>query len=440
MNQKLNLTYRNIEKREIQQALELVKKVFNEFEAPTYSKEGCESFYQFIDYNSVLEMYENKKIRLYGCFDKYNIVGVVATRNESHIAMLFVDKEYHKKGIARKLVEDIIRIIKQNNLKLEKVTVNSSPYAKGFYKKLGFINTDQEQEKDGIKFIPMELSKLPEMWDLYDKNRKIIGSMYRKDVDLIKQGEYHIAVEAIIVNSRNEILISQRAPHKMYPFEWECNGGSILIGETSLQGILREIKEELGIVLDPKEGTLLRTIQDEEKHYFKDVWVFRKDVKIEEITFPDKEAIAAKWVTTEEIEKMKLEGNLGGTIKNTEEYYDKIKEFKPKQVYSYIGKEITVKIDRPLGSKHPKHDMVYPINYGYIPGTISGDGEELDCYILGVDEPVNEFKGTCIAVIYRLNDNDDKLIVVPTQKNYTDEEIRKQVEFQEKYFISEVIR
>lgn len=440
MDQKFKLTYRTIEKSEIPQALDLVKKVFDEFEAPTYSKEGCENFYQFIDYNNVLELYENKKIRLYGCLDRDNIIGVVATRNESHIAMLFVDKEYHKNGIARKLVEDIIRIIKQNNLKLEKVTVNSSPYAEGFYKKLGFINTDQEQEKDGIKFIPMELSKLPEIWDLYDADRKIIGSGYRKDWEMLKQGEYHIAVEAIIMNSKNEILISQRAKHKIEPLKWECNGGSILIGETSLQGMLREIKEELGIILDPKEAILLKTIQGDDKHYFKDIWVFKKEVNIEEITFPDKEAIAAKWVSMDEIEKMKLEGVLAGTITEIEKYYETIKKLQPRKAYSYIEKEVTVKVDRPLGSKHPKYDMVYPINYGYIPGTISGDGEELDCYILGVERSVNEFKGTCIAAIYRLNDNDDKLIVVPTGTGYTDEEIREQIEFQEQYFISEIIR
>lgn len=112
----------------------------------------------------------------------------------------------------------------------------------------------------------------------------------------------------------------------------------------------------------------------------------------------------------------------------------------PRESYSYIGKEVRVKVDRPLGSKHPKYDMVYPINYGYLPNTTSGDGEELDCYILGIDEPVDEFEGICIAVIYRRNDDDDKLIVVPRGKNYPDEEIRKQIKFQEQYFISEIIR
>ena len=100
----------------------------------------------------------------------------------------------------------------------------------------------------------------------------------------------------------------------------------------------------------------------------------------------------------------------------------------------YIGRKIHIKIDRPLGSKHPKHGFVYPINYGYVPNTVSADGEELDTYLLGVFEPVDEYDGKCIAVIHRTNDNDDKLIVVPSDKNYSCDAIEALVEFQEKYF------
>ena len=106
----------------------------------------------------------------------------------------------------------------------------------------------------------------------------------------------------------------------------------------------------------------------------------------------------------------------------------------------YLGKTLEVKIDRPLGSKHPKHGFIYPINYGYIPNTISGDGEELDCYVLGTYEPLETFKGKCIAIIHRLNDNDDKLIIVPENKFFSNNEIRVLTEFQEQYFKSEIIR
>lgn len=107
---------------------------------------------------------------------------------------------------------------------------------------------------------------------------------------------------------------------------------------------------------------------------------------------------------------------------------------------NYIGKMVNVKIDRPFGSKHPKHGFIYPLNYGFIPNTISGDGEEIDAYVLGVFEPVEEFNGKCIAIIHRINDDDDKLIVVPENKYYTDEQIKALVEFQERFFEHVILR
>ena len=106
----------------------------------------------------------------------------------------------------------------------------------------------------------------------------------------------------------------------------------------------------------------------------------------------------------------------------------------------YLGKELNIVIDRELGSKHPEYGFIYPVNYGYVPGTISGDGEELDCYLLGVFEPVKTFKGKCIAIVHRLNDDDDKLIVVPENKEYSDDAINALIEFQERYFEHIIVR
>lgn len=106
----------------------------------------------------------------------------------------------------------------------------------------------------------------------------------------------------------------------------------------------------------------------------------------------------------------------------------------------YLGKEVEVVMDRQLGSKHPKHGFVYPVNYGYIPNTVSGDGEELDAYVLGEDKPLASFKGIVKAIIHRTNDNDDKLVVMAKDKNYSDEQIRDLTEFQEQYFTSEIWR
>ena len=106
----------------------------------------------------------------------------------------------------------------------------------------------------------------------------------------------------------------------------------------------------------------------------------------------------------------------------------------------YLGKIVNVKMDRKLGSIHHKHGFVYPVNYGYIPGTVSGDGEEFDAYVLGEHMPLDEFTGRVIAIIHRTNDDDDKLVVMKDGRNYTDDQIRALTEFQEQYFKSEILR
>ena len=104
-----------------------------------------------------------------------------------------------------------------------------------------------------------------------------------------------------------------------------------------------------------------------------------------------------------------------------------------------IGKPVKVIIDRPLGSYHPKHkDLYYPINYGYVPDVMGGDGEEQDAYILGVDTPIKEFSGTVIAIIHRLNDVEDKWVVAPDGMSFTKEEILQEVKFQEQFFKVEI--
>ena len=105
----------------------------------------------------------------------------------------------------------------------------------------------------------------------------------------------------------------------------------------------------------------------------------------------------------------------------------------------FIGKKDNVDMDRPMGSKHPKWNFIYPINYGYVPNTISGDGEELDAYIVGIFEPVEEYEGKCIAAIHRLDDDDDKLVIAPEEKIYTKQQIEALVEFQERFFEYEII-
>ena len=106
----------------------------------------------------------------------------------------------------------------------------------------------------------------------------------------------------------------------------------------------------------------------------------------------------------------------------------------------FLGKIVTVKMDRPLGTTHPKHGFIYEVNYGFIPNTISGDGEELDAYVLGEHRKLEEFEGRVIAVIHRTNDDDDKLVVMQDGRNYTDDQIEALLEFQERFFEHVILR
>ena len=105
-----------------------------------------------------------------------------------------------------------------------------------------------------------------------------------------------------------------------------------------------------------------------------------------------------------------------------------------------IGKTVRGKIDRPLGSRHPRFpDVIYPINYGYIEGIIAGDGQEQDAYVFGSDKPLEAFEGKVIAVWHRFNDVEDKWIVSIDGYDWSDEAILKAIHFQERYYEGELI-
>lgn len=106
---------------------------------------------------------------------------------------------------------------------------------------------------------------------------------------------------------------------------------------------------------------------------------------------------------------------------------------------TYLGRIVDVLIDRKLGSKHPKYNFIYTLNYGYIPGTISGDGEEVDVYVIGEFEPIESYRGHVVANIKREDDIEDKLVVCKDLKKFDKKQIEALVEFQERFFKSKVI-
>ena len=108
---------------------------------------------------------------------------------------------------------------------------------------------------------------------------------------------------------------------------------------------------------------------------------------------------------------------------------------------TFLGKKVKLQFDQPVGSSYAPHNIAsYPINYGYVPGVLAPDGDDLDAYLLNVNEPLDEAEGICIAIVHRLNDDDDKLIVVTEGTQLTDEEMIKQVLFQEHLYKGVIVR
>ncbi|MDR3644004.1 MAG: GNAT family N-acetyltransferase [Clostridia bacterium] len=150
-----NFDVKEIKPEHLHAALGLVWKVFSEFEAPEYSDEGIQEFKSFIEFESVKKMYEQRELLLWGCFDREKIIGVIATRKPCHISLLFVDRNFHRQGVARMLFNTVLDYY-QNTTECRKISVHSSPYAAEVYHKFGFHDMQPEQTTNGIRFIPME--------------------------------------------------------------------------------------------------------------------------------------------------------------------------------------------------------------------------------------------------------------------------------------------
>lgn len=164
-----------------------------------------------------------------------------------------------------------------------------------------------------------------EFWDIYDINKRKTGKTTPRLGCKLEEGEYHIVVNAIIINSEGKILVSKRADYKPHGLMWEMSGGSITVGETSIEGMIRELKEELGIKVEESEGKLYKTVRrDDPPADFKDLWLFRKDVDLKDITFPDGEAVDAKWITIDEFENMVQNKEIVGARDFGREDYEKI--------------------------------------------------------------------------------------------------------------------
>ena len=140
-----------------------------------------------------------------------------------------------------------------------------------------------------------------EYWDLYSKNRKKLNKIHLRGVE-IPQGEYHVVVNIWIINDKNQILLTQRHADKTFPLTWECTGGSIIAGEDSFTGAIREVEEKIGIRLKKENGKLIDTIT--RKDDIKDIYLFFENVDIKKAKLQENEVIGIKWVTYSEFKQM----------------------------------------------------------------------------------------------------------------------------------------
>jgi predicted acetyltransferase/8-oxo-dGTP pyrophosphatase MutT (NUDIX family) len=187
------------------------------------------------------------------------------------------------------------------------------------------------QIKQYYKFNLTSPKEEQETWDLYDENRNLTGECHIRGIGQIPDKRYHLVVHVWIKNSEDKYLIAQRsATRPSYPLKWECVGGSVLKGEDSLTGAIREVQEEVGIALNPESGQLaftrLRDVIDGRRFGdIMDVWVFNYDGEASLESATTAEVSQTRWVTVEEIKKLYDSGEMVNTL---EYFFDEIADGK----------------------------------------------------------------------------------------------------------------
>lgn len=155
-----------------------------------------------------------------------------------------------------------------------------------------------------------------EEWDVYNSNKEKIGeTIVRNSNQKLKSGQFHLVCSILIINSKKELLLTQRSENKKsYSLCWEIIGGSCLVNEDSKDGIIREVKEEIGVNLNKSDLVLLKTVKNDDKKYIKDIYIYYKDLEANDICFVDNEVKNYKWILSEEFSCLKEQNLLIPTI------------------------------------------------------------------------------------------------------------------------------
>lgn len=175
---------------------------------------------------------------------------------------------------------------------------------------------------EGIQKCLNLYSNKDELWDIYNENRELVKRTQRRG-DPMKDGDYHLTVHVWIRNKNKEFLITKRSPNKGYPNMWECTGGSAVVGDDSLTAAIREVKEETGIDISTSTRNCVFNLKG--KNYFCDVWLFEKEVCIEEIVLQTNETCDAKFVREEDIKNL-VKTDKFVPVKYIDDFFDKLHE------------------------------------------------------------------------------------------------------------------
>lgn len=152
----VSYTVRGAYKSEWQEAITVAWRTFQKYEAPDYTKEGIQSFLEFITDTTLYRMFVVGSYQMFVAVADSKVIGMITLRSENHISLLFVDGAYHHKGVGSALIAKMCDFLVREVGGIDKVTVNASPYAVGFYHKIGFYDTGSAVEKNGIIYTPME--------------------------------------------------------------------------------------------------------------------------------------------------------------------------------------------------------------------------------------------------------------------------------------------
>lgn len=159
---------------------------------------------------------------------------------------------------------------------------------------------------------------MQELWDIYDSNRRPTGRTEPRGPLVI--GDYHLVVQAWLMNKEGHILVTRRHPDRAWGNYWECTGGSAISGETSQQAVLREVYEEIGIRLVPSDGVLLASSRED--RCFRDTWFFEGDFDFNRLTLQHEEVAEARAIDRPQYDKMYRELLFVPTIPNFYRLYD----------------------------------------------------------------------------------------------------------------------